>query len=167
MVVTVVTTLLVLSAVGWYFLRMPDEPVGAEGATISAPADDAAAERALRKKARELARPAKISGKPGLTGEGFSRGVKGLDLRITVTSSAPIGTIGYLIPTSQDKATGTVSAGTSWSLRTQVFGPGDHAQVFFQAGPSGAPITCVITVEGKVTERRSTVGPYGQTMCQG
>ena len=33
--------------------------------------------------------------------------------------------------------------------------------------PGGEPVTCVITINGKVTERRSTDGPYGRTMCQG
>jgi hypothetical protein len=105
---------------------------------------------------------------PGLTGDGLSTGVPELALLITVSSREPIRTVGYQVPTSRRHPHGVVrGVGTRWSLRTTVYGNPDYARVFLQAGPSGAAITCTVQVEGRVTERRSTEGPYGATMCQG
>lgn len=106
-----------------------------------------------------------------LTGLGGKGGVKGLPtMRITLsmTSAAPIAYVGYVVPTSLDDPTGTVeNPGTSWSLTTIGYGPPDYAQLFSIAGPTGVPVTCTITVNGKVTERRTTTGPYDQMFCQG
>ncbi|EFQ83689.1 hypothetical protein HMPREF0063_11352 [Aeromicrobium marinum DSM 15272] len=104
----------------------------------------------------------------GLRGEGGNRNLQGLAITLTVTSSVPIGTVGYIIPTSLDRSFGVdENVGTSFALSTTVYGPPDHAQIFVQAGPTGAPVTCTITVDGQVTEQRSTEGPYGQMLCQG
>ncbi len=116
-----------------------------------------------------------VPGFPGagatLTGLGGKGGVKGLPkMRITLsmTSAAPIAYVGYIVPTSLDHSTGTVKdPGTSWSLTTIGYGPPDYAQLFSIAGPTGIPVTCTITVNGKVTERRTTTGPYDQMFCQG
>lgn len=98
----------------------------------------------------------------------MSRDVPPLDLRITVTSADPIGTVGWVIPMSKEKPSGQAGGvGRSWSLSTTVYGKPDYARVFLQAGPTGAPITCVISINSTVTERRATVGPYGALMCQG
>ncbi|MBD8607719.1 hypothetical protein IFT73_12720 [Aeromicrobium sp. CFBP 8757] len=116
-----------------------------------------------------------IPGFPGagatLTGLGGEGGVKGLPkMRITLsmTSAAPIAYVGYIVPTSLDSSTGTVeSPGTSWSMTTIGYGPPDYAQLFSIAGPAGIPVTCTITVNGEVTEQRTTTGPYDQMFCQG
>lgn len=87
---------------------------------------------------------------------------------LRVTSDAPIGTVGYVIPTSLKHSSGVVkNVGTRWSLTTPVYGKPDYARIWLQAGSRGYPITCVITVDGRETERRSTDGPYGQLICQG
>jgi hypothetical protein len=87
---------------------------------------------------------------------------------LSMTSAAPIAYVGYIVPTSLDHSTGTVtSPGTSWSLTTTAYGPPDHAQLFSLAGPAGVPVTCTITVDGRVTETRTTSGPYDQLFCQG
>lgn len=105
---------------------------------------------------------------PGLSGSGGGVSMKRMNVHLQVFSSQPIGVVGYQVPTSLDKPSGTVNGvGTSWSLRTVAYGRPDYARLFFRAGPSGTPITCVITINGRVTERRSTSGPYGATMCQG
>jgi hypothetical protein len=85
-----------------------------------------------------------------------------------ITSEAPIGTIGYVVPTSLRNSSGVVkNVGTGWSLTTTAYGDPDYAELFMQAGARGYPITCTITVDGHVTEHRSTEGPYGQLICQG
>ena len=72
------------------------------------------------------------------------------------------------MPTSLRNQSGIdKNVGKSWHLTTTAYGDPDYAQIFLQAGARGYPITCVITIDGKVTERRATEGPYGQTMCQG
>ncbi len=115
-------------------------------------------------------RPISVTGQalPGLSGSGGTRSLRPRVIRLTATSTEPIGVVGYFIPTSRDRSGGTAQGvGRSWSLTTRVYGSPDYAQMFLQAGPSGAAITCTITVDGKVTERRSSSGPYGQLFCQG
>lgn len=105
---------------------------------------------------------------PGLQGGSLYKYLPKHAITLRVTSEVPIGTIGYVMPTSLRNSSGTIkNAGTSWSLSSTVYGSPDYAQIFVQAGARGFPITCTITVDGKVTERRSTEGPYGQMVCQG
>ncbi|HET6153824.1 MAG TPA: hypothetical protein VFE15_12770 [Marmoricola sp.] len=85
-----------------------------------------------------------------------------------VVSDAPIGTVGYVVPTSLNNSSGIVkNVANSWSLTTTAYGNPDYAQIYLQAGSRGFPITCTITVDGKITEQRSTQGPYGELICQG
>ncbi|MCW2787042.1 MAG: hypothetical protein JWP74_3559 [Marmoricola sp.] len=105
---------------------------------------------------------------PGLQGGSIYKYLPKHHVVMTVTSQAPIGTIGYVVPTSLDHASGIVkNVQNRWSLGTTAYGQPDYAQLFLQAGARGYPVTCVITVDGHVTERRSTEGPYGQLLCQG
>lgn len=105
---------------------------------------------------------------PSYAGDGTSSSIPAHTLRITVTSAESIHKVGYQVPTSSSHRSGIDDGvGASWGLTTKVYGRPDYARVFLQAGPSGAAITCTITVDGRVTERRSTEGPYGATMCQG
>lgn len=105
---------------------------------------------------------------PGFQGGSVYKYLPKHTLRLRVTSEAPIGTVGYIVPTSLRNSSGVVkNVRNSWSLTTTVYGDPDYAQVFFQAGARGFPITCTITVDGRVTEQRSTEGPYGQMVCQG
>ena len=105
---------------------------------------------------------------PGLQGGSVYKYLPKHRLTLRVTSEAPIGTVGYIVPTSLHENYGVVkNAGTSWSLTTTAYGDPDYAQVFIKAGARGYPITCTILVDGRVTEHRSTEGPYGQMVCQG
>ncbi|TNM46119.1 hypothetical protein FHP29_04120 [Nocardioides albidus] len=105
---------------------------------------------------------------PGLPGKGGNASLPKIRIHLEVFSKAPIGIVGYQVPTSLTDSAGTdEGVGTHWSLDTIAYGEPDYARLFFGAGPTGTPVTCVITVDGKVTERRSTEGPYGRTMCQG
>ena len=104
----------------------------------------------------------------GLSGSGGVLNIRAHRITLSVTSSDPIGVIGYTIPTSKERPSGVVrGVGRSWSLSTRVYGRPDHAQMFLQAGPASVSMTCTITVDGKVTEQRTTTGPYGQLFCQG
>ncbi|MGA8986905.1 hypothetical protein [Aeromicrobium sp.] len=105
---------------------------------------------------------------PGLGGEGGVKNLPSHRLTLSVTSNAPIGTVGYLVPTSTDKSHGVVrDVDTSWSLSTTVYGRPDYGQIFTQAGAQGVRITCTITVDGKLTDQRSAQGTYSQGFCQG
>lgn len=105
---------------------------------------------------------------PGLAGSGGTKNLPKEHITLTMTSTAPIGVIGYVVPTSLDHSYGVAKdVGTTWSLRTIGYGRPDYAQLFAQSGPTGAVITCTITVNGRVTEARSTDGPYSQLFCQG
>lgn len=88
-------------------------------------------------------------------------------LVLTVTSSAPLPRIGYLVPTSPDRSYGNVPhpGGDRWTLATTVTGRPDYAMVFIQADSSGDVITCTIAVDGVVRSRQSTSGPYSRKVC--
>ncbi len=89
-------------------------------------------------------------------------------LVLSATSTAPIGEVGYLVPTSPHHSYGAAKhVGDHWVLRTTVTGKPYYAAVFLQAGATGAPITCTITLDGKVIDQRSTSGPYGRQVCLG
>lgn len=104
----------------------------------------------------------------GLTGEGFSSHNDGRRIVLSVQSSAPIGTVGYIVPTSTDDSHGVVeNVGTSWSRTTRAYGNPDYALIFIQAGRTGEAITCVVTVDGVETDRRVASGPWAQAVCQG
>lgn len=119
----------------------------------------------LRQGFSALAGPA---GGLGLAGSGGTKGLPRHTVVLRMSSSAPMGELGYVVPTSPDASYGVVKdAGRSWSLTTIAYGSPDYAQLFGQAGPGGAALTCTITVDGTVTEQRSTDGPYGQLFCQG
>lgn len=105
---------------------------------------------------------------PGLQGGSVYKYLPKHHVVMTITSQAPIGTIGYVVPTSLHNSSGIVkNVGLRWSLGTIAYGNPDYAQLFMQAGARGYPVTCTITVDGRVTEHRSTEGPYGQLICQG
>jgi hypothetical protein len=105
---------------------------------------------------------------PGLQGGSIYRYLPKHKITLRITSEAPIGTVGYVIPTSLRQSSGIVkNVGTSWNLTTTAYGDPDYAQLFMAAGGRGFPVTCTITVDGHVTEHRSTEGPYGQLICQG
>jgi hypothetical protein len=146
--------------------RPPSKPVSPPSASMSPAAEEQSAtvDGLVR-------RPISMQGRsslPGLSGTGGIRSLRPRVIRLSATSSEPIGVVGYFVPTSRDRPSGTArGVGRSWSLTTRVYGNPDYAQMFLQAGPSGATITCTITVDGTVTERRSSSGPYGQLFCQG
>lgn len=105
---------------------------------------------------------------PGLQGGSVYQYLPKHRVVMTVTSSAPIGTVGYVVPTSLNESSGVVrNVGTSWSLTTTAYGDPDYAQLFMQADARGHQITCTIRVDGRVTERQTTQGPYARLICQG
>lgn len=105
---------------------------------------------------------------PGLPGGSLYANIPKHHVELSVTSAAPIGTVGYIVPTSLHESHGIDrNVGTSWSLSTIAYGRPDYARIWVQAGPRGEPVTCTITVDGRVTAHHSTDGPYGQMMCQG
>lgn len=83
-----------------------------------------------------------------------------------VTSAAPIGEIGYLAPTSPDISYGTAkNVGKSWTVHTTVTGKPKYAIIWIYAGKSGTPVTCSISIDGKVRSHETTSGPYGRQIC--
>lgn len=109
-----------------------------------------------------------LNGLTGLKGQGGITSFPKHNIVLQLTSASPISYAGYLVPTSQDRSYGVSrNPGTSWSLSTIGYGPPDYAQIFSAAGRYGATVTCTVTVDGRVTDRRSTDGPYSQLFCQG
>lgn len=90
--------------------------------------------------------------------------------QVTISASAPgqMAVVGYLVPTGLGSSYGTVDGHrSSWSLSEQALGGGYLAAVFIQTGKSGIPITCRITVDGKVKSTETTSGSYGRALCLG
>ena len=87
-------------------------------------------------------------------------------LVMSVSSAGPIGQVGYLVPTSPDHSYGRAEhVGTSWAVATTVTGKPYYALIFVQANRTGLPITCTITIDGRVASRKSTSGAYGRQVC--
>lgn len=87
---------------------------------------------------------------------------------IEATSSRPIKIVGYLVPTGLSHPYGAAHPDSrSFRLVEQAVGPGYLAAVFVQAGPTGAPITCRVIVDGRLTNAETTQGVYGRTVCLG
>ncbi|HET9501165.1 MAG TPA: hypothetical protein VFO98_12985 [Marmoricola sp.] len=83
-------------------------------------------------------------------------------------SRKPMAFTAWYVPTRQGaKRGGTRRPGSSWSMATTAYGPPDYAQLYLQTDVTGEPVHCSITVDGEVTARETTEGPYGTIMCQG
>ena len=120
--------------------------------------------------------PGKHSGSPtDAVPSGVTLGAGGGGLTITGThthdgprsfSRAPIPVIGYLAPTSPDIAYGTAkNVGTNWTVHTTVSGQPKYAIIWIYAGKSGAPVTCSLTIDGKLRVKKTTTGAYGRQVC--
>ncbi|WP_408898283.1 hypothetical protein ACJ5H2_04040 [Nocardioides sp. R1-1] len=105
---------------------------------------------------------------PGLQGAGDYSQLPKHSLTVRISTKGQLGTVAWIIPTSVENHEGTaVVRGGSWSLTTTVYGNPNYAVVFAQQGRVEEPVTCTITVDGKVTERRSTQGAYSAMWCEG
>lgn len=90
---------------------------------------------------------------------------------LTIAASSLAGkmpVLGYLVPTGMGSAYGSLNGQRqSWSYHEQALGPGYLAAIFVQTGKLGIPITCTVTVDGKVTSHETASGAYGRAICLG
>lgn len=90
------------------------------------------------------------------------------EVTISATSAGNMPVIGYLVPTGLGSAYGSVHTHRGhWSLHEQALGKGYLAALFIQADKLGLPVTCTVTVDGKVTNSETTSGSYGRAVCLG
>lgn len=83
-------------------------------------------------------------------------------------SSKPLAFAAWYVPTREGQKKGaTRLPGPSWQMRATAYGPPDYAQVYLQADGTGTPVFCEVRVDGEVTARERSKGPYGFVMCQG
>jgi hypothetical protein len=144
----------------------PAVPTGSAEPTTSPESDSV--ETLFQSGLAALGKDKGMSSLPGFPGTGASKHLPRHKIVLRVVSEDTIGTVGYIMPTSLHESSGVVkNVGKSWSLTSTVYGDPDWAQIFVQARARGFPITCTITVDGRVTENRSTEGPYGRMVCQG
>lgn len=105
---------------------------------------------------------------PGMQGNGDYTQLPKHTLTVRVSTAGQLGTVAWIIPTSVENERGAVKVlDNTWSLTTTVYGNPDYAVVFAQQGRVDQPTTCVVTVDGRVTERRSTKGAYSAMWCEG
>lgn len=85
---------------------------------------------------------------------------------LSASAAVPVHAVAYLIPTSHDNPYGKVTGvGDSWKLTTRVYGKPDYAALFIQAGRSGVPVSCTITIDGRVASAKTTSGAFGRGLC--
>ncbi|AIY16381.1 hypothetical protein GUY44_20905 [Pimelobacter simplex] len=105
---------------------------------------------------------------PGLQGSGDYSQLPKHRLTIRMSTAGQLGQVAWIIPTSVENHEGTaIVRGGTWTLSTTVYGNPDYAVVFAQQGRVDQPVTCTITVDGRVSERRSTKGAYSAMWCEG
>lgn len=89
-------------------------------------------------------------------------------VHISVSTPGSISVIGYLVPTGLGSTYGVVHPKHGpWALNEQALGGGYLAAMFIQTDKAGSPMTCTITVDGKVTNTQTTSGSYGRAVCLG
>lgn len=104
----------------------------------------------------------------GLLGHGFVGHGPHHSLTATVSGGDPLGRVYYIIPTSNEYRRGYHDTyATSWSLSTTVWGSPRYAVVGVQANYKGTPVSCTISVDGHVTDHRTSRGPYSVIWCVG
>ena len=139
---------------------------------------EATATPAPRHKKREPLAASALAGAPNASVFGLPPGMQGSGSvtslpphHVTITWSAPrsaVGVVAWIIPSSQDHEQGkATSYAHSYSLSTTVYGNPKYAAVFAQADVHGNPITCTITVDGRVTEQRTASKPFSAMWCVG
>lgn len=89
------------------------------------------------------------------------------EVTISAHSSGPMAVVGYLVPTGLGSTYGSIHGRNSWSTTEQALGGGYLAAMYLQTDKSGRPITCTVTVDGKVTSTQTTSGSYGRALCLG
>ena len=150
--------------------EMPDTPSSAPTSPASTPGAESTAEASTD--ASALAGQTTfpdLGTQPGNGASGASQSLPRHTVTVRLTAAGPVlGSVAYVIPTSPDHETGnTFVQGRTWTLTTTVYGNPKYAAVFGQGDYRGRAATCEITVDGKLTERRSTKGPYGAMWCVG
>lgn len=97
-----------------------------------------------------------------LTGAGIHNVV------VQASSASGFPLVGWLVPTGLGDTYGTLrNTNGHWTLSERAVGKGYLAAIFIQAGRAGVPVTCKVTVDGKVTNTETTSGSYGRTVCLG
>jgi len=172
----------VIVIVGSFLFLRPESPDSAidpeareraaESSPTAAPSPDASTAATAQPSAAESGLFAGHTGglgvPPGLQGAGDYSQLPKHTLTVHMSTKGVLGTVAWIIPTSVENHEGTtVVRGGSWSLTTTVYGNPNYAVVFAQQGRVEEPVTCTITVDGKVTERRSTKGAYSAMWCEG
>ena len=89
-------------------------------------------------------------------------------LTVTISGADPLGHVYYIIPTSAQYRRGSAAvSSTSWALHTTVWGSPKYAVAGVQANYLGTPVSCTITVDGHVTDHRTSRGPFSVIWCVG
>jgi hypothetical protein len=105
------------------------------------------------------------TGRPS-TRDKFGNLIQPRAVTMTVTSSAKLFRVGYLVPTSLDSPYGNVNTSAhSWSLTVRATGKSPVAAVFIQAGGSGASVSCTISIDGQLGDSKTTTKAYERQLC--
>ncbi|QSR25108.1 hypothetical protein CFH99_05675 [Nocardioides aromaticivorans] len=174
-----IVTIVAVAVGALAFLNRPDppdesadDPAAAPSATPEPSATPTPRQRRKKAEAEETPEavdlPSGLPMPPGLGGSGSGKSLPRTAYQIKITSAKPMYRVQYIIPTSDDQQYGEDNGvGTSWVHNTTVWGRPDYGAAFVHALWPGVEVTCVVSVGGRVVERRTIVGPYGAMWCQG
>ena len=99
---------------------------------------------------------------------GSSKSLPRHHVTVSATSDGAMMGVGWWIPFADGKRTGADQSGSKTFRHSDTtYGDADLARVLAYGGPYSKKTSCSITVDGKVTIRKTAKGPYGEVFCQG
>jgi hypothetical protein len=101
-------------------------------------------------------------------GSGSSKSLPKHHVVVKAVSDGQMMGVGWWIPFADgERKGGEKGPGKTFDHGDTTYGDADLARVLAYGGPTSKRTTCMIIVDGKVTEKQTAKGPYGQVFCQG
>jgi len=111
------------------------------------------------------------SGKGAFTksfGTGSSKSLPKHHIVVKAVSDGEMMGVGWWIPFADgERKGGEAPKSKTFSHSDTTYGDADLGRILAYGGPTSKTTTCMIVVDGKVTEKQTAKGPYGQVFCQG
>jgi hypothetical protein len=101
-------------------------------------------------------------------GTGSSKSLPKHHVVVKAVSDGQMMGVGWWIPFADgERKGGEKGPGRTFDHGDTTYGDADLARILAYGGPTSKTTSCMILVDGKVTERQTAKGPYGQVFCQG
>lgn len=101
-------------------------------------------------------------------GSGTSKSLPKHRVVVKAVSDGQIMAVGWWIPFANGERTGgEVPKSKTFSHGDTTYGSSDLARILAYGGPESRHTSCMVLVDGKVTEKQTAEGPYAEVFCQG